>query len=235
MRLPASNSPLLTVLVAILLLPMSALAGPDASLQGSLEKFFAGGVHWQQASAELIKVERWPDTKGSVRWHLPNLHGHPKRVALIAEQGNGKEIKRWYVPVQLHWWAKVLVASQPLSARALLSKDMMKQSRADIAGHHGKFWQQDDTLIGMRLTRSIDKDAVILSSYVNRPPMIRRGDPVEIILDTGFIHVRTAGEALRSAARGERILVRNIHSKEVLQAIAESSNSVRVTLAGVQG
>ncbi|MDX8408059.1 MAG: flagellar basal body P-ring formation chaperone FlgA, partial [Mariprofundaceae bacterium] len=77
--------------------------------------------------------------------------------------------------------------------------------------------------------------AVILNNHVKRPPMIRRGDPVQIVLDAGPIHIRTAGKALRTVGRGERLLVRNTRSNEVIQAIAENSRTVRVAMAGERG
>ncbi len=223
------------LLVAALLLPATARAESDKALQQSLHHFFAQGVHWQDADAELIKVEQWPPVRGAVRWHLPRLHGHPKRIALIAEQGQGKHIKRWYVPVRVHWWSKVVVTQHSLSARTLLNKSMIKQARSDIAGHHGHIWKSVSDLAGMRLTRPLAAGAVILSNHVKRPPLIRRGDPVQIVLDAGPIHIRTAGKALRTVSRGERLLVRNVRSHEVIQAIAESSRTVRVAMDGAQG
>ncbi len=225
----------LLLLLLALLSAQPAMAEPDEAMRASLQAFFARGVHWQQAQAELIRVERWPDASGRLRWHLPRMHGHPGRLALIAEQGTGRQIRRWYVPVRVHWWAKVVVAATPLSARSLLTRDMMKQTRADIAGHHGKVWRQTEPLLGMRMLRPLDKGQIILGSHVRRPPLIRRGDPVDIVLDAGSIHIRTAGTALRTAARGERILVRNSRSREVIAAIAESRNTVRVAFTGSRG
>ncbi len=222
---------LLTLLPAMSL-PASALATPATALQRSLTSFFRHGVVVRGAAAELIRVERWPETRGAVRWSLPlSLHGHPKRFSLIAEQ-NGK---RWYVPVRVHWWATAIVMNRSVSARTLLTQGMLTKKRTDIAGHSGQWSEQVGELLGMRLNRHMNKGDVVLSNFVKRPPLIKRGDLVRIMLDMGRLHIRTEGKALRTAGRGERILVKNLRSHEVLQAVAEDTGVVRVTLRGTSG
>lgn len=224
---------LLTILLLpVLSLPAFALAEPDSAMQQSLNAFFAHGVVVRGASAELIRVERWPQTSGTVRWSLPtSLHGHPGRLSLIAEQ-NGR---RWYIPVRVHWWAMAIVMKQSVPARTLLTHNMLKKTRTDIAGHHSQWLAQISELTGMRLTRRVNKGDMLLSSFVKRPPLIKRGDMVQILLDIGHLHVRAEGQALRSARRGERILIKNLRSKEVIQAIVEQAGAVRVQLRGVTG
>jgi len=213
-------------------LPAFAISAPDHALQHSLTSFFRHGVVVHGASAELIKVERWPETHGAVHWMLPaSLRRHPKRFSLIAEQQG----RRWYVPVRVHWWATAIVMNRAVSARTLLTLGMLSKQRTDIAGHSGQWSTHIQDLTGMRLNRHMDKGDVVLSNFVKRPPMIKRGELVQILLDMGNLHVRTEGKAMRTASRGERVLVKNIHSHEVLQAIAESAGVVRVTLRGISG
>jgi len=223
---------LLTVLLPALILPTITQAAPDATMQQSLKKFFDNGVAASGATAELIKVESWPQTTGAVTWSLPNsLRGHPKRFSMIAQQGK----KRWYVPVRVHWWANAIVIKQPVPARTLLSTDMMMKKRTDIAGHSGHWWDDSASLVGMRLTRPLAKGAVILSSYVKKQPLIKRGDIVQIILDVGRLHIRAEGKALRSAGKGDRLMVKNLQSNEVIQATVESKDRVRVNVYRRQG
>jgi len=226
----------LLVLIALILpavtLPMQAGATTDAAMQQSLKSFFNRGVVLQGATAELIAVQHWPDASGSLRWSLPaSLRNHPGRLSLIAEQGN----RRWYVPVRVRWMATAIVMRQNVSARSLLTQSMMKKTRTDIAGHHGPWWQNSDALVGMNLTRPLATGDVILASHVKRPPMIKRGDLVAIMLDAGGLHIRAEGKALRTAGKGERIMVRNLRSQEVIQAVVEKTGLVRVSLQGGRG
>jgi len=219
----------IAMLLPVLSLPTFALAATDSAMQQSLRSFFNNGVVVRGASAELIQVERWPNAQGTIRWSLPtSLNGHPKRLSLIAEQGN----KRWYVPVRVHWWAVAVVMNKSISARSLLTADMLKKIRTDVAGHNGPWVEQISELTGMRLTRRMNKGDLVLANVVKRPPLIKRGDLVQIIIDIGYLHVRAEGKALRSAHRGERILVKNLRSKEVLQAVVEQAGAVRIHMRG---
>jgi len=193
LRHPLTNKPSIALPLVFLILLLSAFTLPpytwaaaDSAMHSSLDKFFSNGVALRGATAELIRVEAWPKTSGTLRWSLPNIkRGHPERLSLFAEQGK----KRWYVPVRLHWWAKAVVMTKTVPARTLLLQDMMKRTRTDIAGHSGHWSDNTRDLTGMRLTRPLTKGEVILSNHIKRPPMIKRGDIVQIILDTGRIHV----------------------------------------------
>ena len=223
---------IIAMLLPVLSLPAFALAASDSAMQQSLQSFFNNGVVVRGASAELIRVERWPAAKGEIRWSLPlSLRGHPKRFSLIAEQGG----KRWYVPVRVHWWAMAIVMDKDIPARSLLIESMLKRIRTDIAGHSGHWTRQKTDVVGMRLTRRMHKGDLLLSNHMKRPPLIQRGDLVTMIIDFGGLHVRTQGKAMRSAGQGQRLMVKNLRSQQVVQTIVEGAGSVRVVFRGVKG
>ena len=156
------------ILLAMLLGAQPAYA-EDAAMHASLQSFFDRGVQLDGAKAELVDVMNWPDAKGKLRWHLPHLSGHPERVSMIAEQGEGSDMHRWYVPVRLHWWVKAVVAKDDVPPRTLLVASMLKRARVDIAGRSGDWWNDPAKLAGARTTRPIRAGEVIYSSYVFRP------------------------------------------------------------------
>jgi len=215
------------LMVIVLLFPVSLWAG---ALEKSLNDFFAQGIHYQGAKAELIQVDRWPNTKGALRWHLPNINRHAKRVSLIAEQGTGTSLRRWYVPVQLRWWANVVTVRQELPARSLLQPSMLQVQHKNIAGHTGVWWKKTTALVGMRLTRPLHTGDVVFSNAVRRPPLIKRGDRVTMIVGNGSFSVRAAGKAMQAAGLGEKVLVQNMRSKKRIEAIVIDAHTVRVQI-----
>jgi len=215
------------LLVMVFFSPASLWAG---GLEESLHDFFQHGIYYQGAKAELVSVKRWPDTKGAVRWSLPRMNRHTARLSLIAEQGKGRSVRRWYVPVQLHWWANVVTVRQELPVRSLLQASMLQVERKDIAGHIGTFWSSKGDLQGMRLTRPLHAGAVVFSHMVKRPPLIQRGDRITILAGNDSFSVRAKGKALKAANMGERILVQNMRSKQRVQAIVVGAHTVRVRI-----
>ena len=215
------------LMVIALFSPASLWAG---ALEKSLHDFFNQGIHYQGAEAELVQVMRWPDVKGAVHWKLPRKNRHVAQLSLIAEQGKGRTVRRWYVPVQLRWWANVVTVRQELPIRSLLQTSMLKVARKNIAGHVGTFWSSKDALQGMRLTRPLHTNDVVFSHMVKRPPLIQRGDRITILAGNGSFSVRAEGKAMKAASMGERILVQNMRSKQRVQAIVVDAYTVQVRI-----
>jgi len=117
----------------------------------------------------------------------------------------------------------------------LLTQDMLKRTRTDIAGHSGYLVRQKSDAVGMRLTRRMHKGDLLLSNHMKRPPLIQRGDLVTMIINVGGLHVRTQGKAMRSASQGQRLMVKNLRSQQVVQTIVESAGAVRVLFQGAEG
>ncbi len=206
--------------------------GEQTAMQRSLQAFFAAGVTLDGASAELISVSVWPKTGHALRWSLPALHRHPKRFSLIAEEKVGKRARRWFVPVNVHWWATAAVAAKSISARSMLSSSMIKMQRQDIAGHGSNWFSAVSELEGMRLLRQVKRGEPIFAAMTRQLPLIKRGQLVTIQAYFGTVQVSTAGKALRSARRGELLQVQNLRSKRRIEAIAVGAGTVRTLVGG---
>lgn len=221
-----------SLILLTLLLGSQPAHAEDAAMHASLQAFFDRGVQQDGAKAELINVVNWPDAKGKLRWRMPHFSGHPEQLSLVAEQGEGAEMHRWYVPVRLHWWVKAVVAKNDVPPRTLLVVSMLKSARVDVAGRSGHWWKKPAKLAGARTTRSLRAGEVVYSSYVFRPPLLRRGDMITLIARIGGVRVSTVGKVLRPAGRGDRVQVRNMRSKQILQATVVNKNTAYVFVGG---
>jgi len=220
-------------LFALLLLGLCSPAyATNQAMQTSLMRFFEQGIVHQGAKAELAKVIRWPDTHGKLNWHLPHISRHPARLSLIAEQRKDGQLYRWYVPVQVHWWTPALTARNAIPARAHIDASRLVLKRMDIAGLNGNIWKNPAALNGTRTTRPLRAGQVILSSYITRPPMLKRGDQITLIAHVGGIRVTATGKVLRNAAAGDRVRVQNLRSKEILQATIIDAHTARIESGG---
>ena len=210
-----------------LLLSMASPVYAD-DIGASLHRFFAQGIVYEGARAELIGIVRQPKVEGKVRWVLPRLQRHSSRFSVIAEQQQANGVRRWYVPIRVHWWAKVVTARQELPARTLLQPSMLQVARQDVADHRGVFWRSAAKLKGMQLLRPLHAHDAVFSSMVKRLPLLQRGDRVDIIAGNARFSVRTSGEVMRAAGLGEKVLVRNVRSQERIQAVVVDAHTVRV-------
>lgn len=232
MHLPAPERAGPVVAVALLLLAASPAYAADGALKNSLADFFARGVRLHGATAELVRVIHWPDAKGAVVWHLPQLHHHPARMSLIAEQGRGRRLRRWYVPVQVRWWAKALVSRQDLPPRSRLMPSLLRLARVDVTGHAGRWWSKIEHLAGARTLRPLAAGQPIFAGDIKRPPLLERGKHVTLIANIGGVTVTTLAKVLRPAGLGDVVRVQNLSSKRVVQATVVSRHTVEVTRGG---
>lgn len=205
----------------------------DSQLQSSLAAFFAAKPSAHGATAKLKSITHWPNIKGEARWSLPTLRFLPKRVSLIAEQGYGKSLRRWYVSANIKWMRQVVVLNKDISARSMLDKSMLTKKWKNIAGLRGQTWSNIHDVDGLRALRNMRRGDVVVSTIVKRPPLIKRGDRVTILVELGGIKVRAEGIALKSGSRGDRMLVQNINSKQTLHSIIKDAHTVSIPMGGV--
>jgi len=211
----------------------SAEVPQNTATQASLTAFFATKPIAHGATAELVSMPNLPNIQGKITWSLPNLHFLPKRVAIIAEQGHGKTMRRWYINTQVRWMAKVVTLNQDISARSMLDRSMLTKTKTDVAGLRGHTWSNIQDVIGLKSLRNLSNGSVILSSQFKRPPLIQRGDLVTILANVAGIKVRAEGIALKSGSRGDRMLVKNTRSNQRLQSIVQDAHTVAVYAGGV--
>ena len=71
-------------------------------------------------------------------------------------------------------------------------------------------------VIGHELERNLSKGSSINPRYISRPPLVRRGDMVKVIIRTPGIEISGIGKALEDGNLGETIGIRRKH--ESIQA-----------------
>ncbi len=140
--------------------------------------------------------------------------------------------KPWslYVPVMVSLVTDVIVAADNLARGTVLSSSDLMLKKKDIARLRGHFFKQPAEAVGMVLKRSLQQGQVLHSQHTVTQKTVKKGSKVIILARSSKIEVRMPGKALSSGATGERIKVRNIHSKKEVEATVISPGVVRVAL-----
>lgn len=74
-------------------------------------------------------------------------------------------------------------------------------------------------VVGKRLKKPVKSGDVIVSSYIELPPVVKRGSPVTIVAKVNGIEVKAQGKACESGAIGEQIEVLNVSTGRRIKAI----------------
>jgi flagella basal body P-ring formation protein FlgA len=122
----------------------------------------------------------------------------------------------------------VAVASRPLAQGKTLSADDITMQRMDISRLKGGYLTQANLAIGQNLTRPVQLGQPFLSTLLKAPTIIRRGQTITMLAKQSTFEVRSMGESLMDGAVGQRIKVRNRHSRRVVEGVIAENGLVFV-------
>ena len=75
-----------------------------------------------------------------------------------------------------------------------------------------------EKLIGMEARQALQAGDIVFTDSVQSPIVVRRGETITVISQSGGIRVRTTGRALRDASRGDLVEVEALGSKQKYDA-----------------
>ncbi len=140
--------------------------------------------------------------------------------------------KPWtvYVPAHIKIFANVIAAAQPLLRGSEISATDIIFVRQELSQLRSGYFIKTESVIGKVLTQNLSAGHAITPKRVKAAFLVRRGEKVTIEVSIGTLKVRGKGEALKDAARGELVSVRNSQSKRIVQGIVTKPGTVNVQM-----
>jgi len=135
-----------------------------------------------------------------------------------------------YVPVEIAVHGQVLVLAQPLPRGTQLQTSHLRLERHDVGSLSTGYLADLDEARDMVLRRALQAGTVLTPQMVEPPRLVRRGQRVTLLAEGASVAVRVEGEALGDGARGERVKVRNLSSKNVVEGLVLSHGVVGVSM-----
>jgi flagella basal body P-ring formation protein FlgA len=143
-----------------------------------------------------------------------------------------RDPKAWtiYVPAQVHVVGEVVVAQRGIARGATLTRADLALRSVDLAALPPGAVTDLRSAEGQLLKRPVAPGTLLTASMMEAVPVIKRGQSVTLLARTGTLEVRVAAEALGNGAAGQRIKVRNLSSRQVVEATVVSEGLVQVSL-----
>lgn len=135
-----------------------------------------------------------------------------------------------YVPVKVSIYDTVVVATRHLSKGMLIQDQDVTLVKKDLAELRSGYYQDLSQVIGKQVARTTSMNAAITTRMMKDPLQIKRGQVVSLIAEAHGLKVQMTGKALADGASGERIQVRNLSTKKVVEGIVKSATTVQVAL-----
>ena len=142
---------------------------------------------------------------------------------------NGSFQKRILVTADIEVLAEVVVTKRPLRRNRRITEDDIEIREKNLAELPSNIILDCEEVLGKRAKRNIDANRVLRSGLIEFPPLVKRGDVVQLIAESGGLRITTLGMVKqREGRRGERIKIENIDSKKSLYGLVLDAKTVRV-------
>jgi flagella basal body P-ring formation protein FlgA len=133
-----------------------------------------------------------------------------------------------FVPAIVRHEQTLVVAARPIARGATVTADDVTTVTRLLSSAPGGLLSDPAAAVGRLAIRDIAAGANLSASFLKAAQTIRRGQAVTLSLANGPVAVRVAGTALRDGALGERITVRNLNSRRVVEGVVMDSGVVSV-------
>lgn len=135
-----------------------------------------------------------------------------------------------FIQANIRHFITVITAAQALPRGTILQQEDIRLSQREMSGSNTAYLSTPEQAIGKKLKRNVRQGMILSPRLLETPKVIRRGDRVSIVANSGGIEVRMTGEALEDGATGEIIRVRNLSSKKEISARVTDAGTVEVSM-----
>jgi flagellar basal body P-ring formation protein FlgA len=158
--------------------------------------------------------------------------GYEMRQGLSTVGIRCNDVKPWslYVPVSIKNFKKVAVLKHAVTRNTILSDKDISLVKMNINRLSSGYFDDTEQLSGKILTQNLSKGAVLTNHHVKSPMAINRGQTVTLIAKNSVIEVRTEGKAMSKGAIGERIKVKNMKTKRIVEGVIIDKHLINVNL-----
>lgn len=140
----------------------------------------------------------------------------------------GRVVKRFNATAQVEAFAPILVVAREIAANTRLRQDSFKTEVKRLERPLNQYVTDPAALRGMAVRRAMARGEAIMTDAINSEIVVRPGDQVRIIGQSGALQLIVTGEARAAGRIGDRIQVKNSQSGALLQAIVADEGVVRI-------
>jgi len=140
--------------------------------------------------------------------------------------------KPWtiYTKASIRVFKEIAILKKPLIRGTIISKNDIRFIKKDVSNLHRGYLTSLEDIINKQLKRSLSSGAILSPSNLIAQKVVKRGQKVSIRAANKLLDIRMSGHALMDGEAGQRIKVRNDHSKRIIEGRIIAPGVVRVSL-----
>lgn len=205
-----------------------------ADVNAALKAFIMRHAPWNPDQLKITRLTfdqelTVPPGKRELRITAPKhtdwLGPVPFRVDILVD---GREAEKVTAPATIEVWSDVVMAVKPLGKHQPIEADDIVVKKMNLARVPANVIVRTDQVLGLRARHKIAANCLLRSDQIESPPVIMRGDVVQMVAESSALKVAAKGMAKESGAMGERIRVMNLRSKKIIYAQVLDEQTVQV-------
>ena len=135
-----------------------------------------------------------------------------------------------YVAARIDVYGNVLVARQPLSRGTTVQEADLEMVEHNLSSLPYGYYTDIAAIEGQLAKRTITPATVITPQMLQAPKLVKRGQRVTLIVETGGLRIRSTGKAMSDGKTGDLVQVRSDGSRRMVDGIVVSPGVIKVTL-----
>ncbi len=135
-----------------------------------------------------------------------------------------------YVSARVDVFGPVLITRQPIARGSSIRDADLELVERNLANLPHGFYTDVEPVTGNLAKRTIAAATVITPTMLQAPRLVKRGERVSVIAESGSLQIRSVGKALSDGKSGDLVRVRAEGSQRVIDGIVVSRGVVKVTL-----
>ncbi len=157
-------------------------------------------------------------------------YGSRKGMSTVGVRCNSDQPWSIYVSVTVKVFRNVAVLKHTVPRNQLLTEADIVFEKTDVNRLSSGYFTDMQDITGKMLTQNL-APGTILSQYVLKAPVaIKNGQMVTLVAKNSVIEVRTEGKALSRGAIGDRIRVKNLKTKRIIEGVVFDNQLIYVNL-----
>lgn len=206
----------------------------DAQIRDAVEGFIRDHAPWHSDQMKIRPIgytqsHMLPPGEASIQVTAPKhtdwLGAVPFQVRLLVD---GHMAKRTSVSAYIEVWQEVVLAARPLGRNQPITREDLQIERMNMARVPANALLRLDQAIGRRANRAIAVNSILRVDQVDLPPVVRKGDVVQVLAESGRLKITTQAVAQENGGLGQRIQVMNLASKKNVHARIIDAQTVKV-------
>ena len=204
------------------------------SINAAVKAFVTRRAPWKPDQLKVVKLtfdQELTVPPGKVGFqvieprHTDWLGPIPFSVQVMVD---GRTVKKVTAPATIEVWSDVAIAVKPLGRYQPIEADDIVLKKMNLARMPSNAIVCADQVLGRRANRNIAANSVLRSDQVEMPPIVKRGDVVQVVAESAILRVSAKGQAKENGAKGDRIQVMNLRSKKIIYALVVDEQTVAV-------